>query len=253
MGAPRPGEGAPREKSSKAEPDSSSDAAALETALAQDRKRALALTPVSRETLARIDRFVGILLEWQQHTNLIARSTVPSLWTRHIADSLQLLALAQDLLARSPPQSQGGPLIWVDLGSGAGFPGLVVACALADRKAAEVHLVESTGKKARFLGEAVKAAGVPVHVHAMRIADFVKGAPRRIDIVTARALAPLPKLLSEAYPLLKRGARGLFPKGQDVAAELTEAAKCWNIKASLAESCTDPRSRIVIVESAEKL
>ncbi len=249
MNALRRGEDATRERAPQANSDSSRDPVVLAAALAQDRERALALAPVSRETLARIDRFVGVLLEWQQHTNLIARSTVPSLWTRHIADSLQLLALAQD----RRPKSERGPLIWVDLGSGAGFPGLVVACALADQKGAEVHLVESIGKKARFLGEAAKAAGVPVHVHAMRIADFVKRAPRRIDIVTARALAPLPKLLSEAYPLLKRGARGLFPKGQDVAAELTEAAKCWNIKASLAESRTDPRSRVVIVESAEKL
>jgi 16S rRNA (guanine527-N7)-methyltransferase len=85
----------------------------------------------------------------------------------------------------------------------------------------------------------------------MRIADFVRHAPKRIDVVTARALAPLPKLLSEAYPLLKRGALGLFPKGQDVGTELTEAAKCWNIKASLAESRTDPKARIVVVEHAE--
>jgi 16S rRNA (guanine527-N7)-methyltransferase len=90
-----------------------------------------------------------------------------------------------------------------------------------------------------------------VEIHAMRVADFAKRAPRQIDVVTARALAPLPKLLAEAYPLLKRGARGLFPKGQDVGTELTEAAKCWNIRSTLAQSLTDPRSQIVIVESIE--
>jgi 16S rRNA (guanine527-N7)-methyltransferase len=212
-------------------------------ALAEDRDRALALIPVSRETSVRLDRFVEVLSAWQQHTNLVAPSTERTIWTRHIADSLQLLALA--------PKSEGGSQIWADLGSGAGFPGLVIACTLADQNGAEIHLVESIGKKANFLREAVRATGVPAEVHAMRIADFVKRAPKHIDIVTARAFAPLPKLLTEAYPLLKRGARGLFPKGQDVATELTEAAKYWNIEATLAESCTDPRSRIVVVESVE--
>lgn len=222
------------------------DPAAFARALSQDREKAIALTPVSRETLARLDRYVEVLLQWQQHTNLIAPSTEPMLWTRHIADSLQLIELA----GMRPAEFQTTP-IWVDLGSGAGFPGLVVACAFADEKHTEVHLVESIGKKATFLREAAKAAGVSVQIHAMRIADFVKRAPKKIDIVTARALAPLPKLLGEAYPLLKRGAWGLFPKGQDVAAELTEAAKCWSIKATLAESRTDPKSRILVVESAK--
>jgi 16S rRNA (guanine527-N7)-methyltransferase len=204
-----------------------------------NRAHALALTPVSRETAARLDRFVGVLLEWQRHTNLIASSTEPKLWTRHIADSLQLLALA--------PEAR----IWVDLGSGAGFPGLVIACALADTPGAQVHLVESTQKKAAFLREAVQATGAPAVVHAERIADFVKHAPQRIDIVTARALAPLPKLLDAAYPLLKTPARGLFPKGQDVAIELTEAAKCWTIQATLAPSRTDPLSRIIVLDAIE--
>jgi 16S rRNA (guanine527-N7)-methyltransferase len=242
MGAPRHRGGATRERSALSKAAHQSDPASAQ-ALAEDRDRALALTPVSRETSARLDRFVEVLLEWQQHTNLIALSTEQTIWTRHIADSLQLLLLA--------PKSQPGPQIWADLGSGAGFPGLVIACALAEQKGVEVHLVESIGKKANFLREAVRAVGVPAEVHAIRIADFVKRAPKHIDVVTARALAPLPKLLTEAYPLLKRGARGLFPKGQDVATELTEAAKYWNIEATLAESRTDPRSWIVVVESAE--
>src|SRR5262249_53653222 len=104
--------------------------------LAADRERALALTPVSRETLARLDRFVELLLETQSHTNLIGAATIPTLWTRHIADSLQLLDLAPSAKA------------WLDLGSGAGFPGIVTACALADAPGAAVHLVESVGKKA---------------------------------------------------------------------------------------------------------
>jgi 16S rRNA (guanine527-N7)-methyltransferase len=203
--------------------------------LAADRARGLALTPVSRETEARLDRFVELLLQRQQHMNLIAPSTEPVVWTRHIADSLQLLALA--------PNAK----IWVDLGSGSGFPGLVIACALAGTPGVQIHLVESTGKKASFLRDAARLCDVPAIVHPERIADFVKHAPDRIDVVTARALAPLNKLLGEASPLLKKGALGLFPKGQDVGAELTEAAKCWKIQTSLVPSRTDPNARIVVV------
>jgi 16S rRNA (guanine527-N7)-methyltransferase len=209
--------------------------------LSADRERALALIPVSRETSARLDRFVELLLTWQKHTNLIARSTMPLVWTRHIADSLQLLNLA--------PQAK----VWADLGSGAGFPGIVVACALAETKGAEVHLIESVGKKATFLREAVRITGAPAIVHAMRVEDFVDKAPESIDVVTARALAPLPKLLALAYPLLKKGALGLFPKGQDVASELTEAAKCWKIQLDLIQSRTDQNSHVLVVRTLEPL
>jgi 16S rRNA (guanine527-N7)-methyltransferase len=206
--------------------------------LTQDRDRALALTHVSRETLDRLDRYVALLLDWQRRVNLIAPSTEPALWTRHIADSLQLLALAP------------GARVWADLGSGAGLPGLPVACALAETPGACVHLVESSTKKAAFLREAVQAAGAPAAVHAMRIADFAKAPPGNVEVVTARAVAPLSKLLAEAYPLLKMGAVGLFPKGQGVDAELTEAAKCWRLQATLVPSLTDSHARIVVVRDA---
>lgn len=217
-------------------------ASAIPTAeLEADRERALALTPVSRETLARLDRFVALLLERQPQINLIAPSTMPTLWTRHVADSLQLLALA--------PQAQ----VWADLGAGAGFPGLVIACALADSAGAQVHLVESSTKKAAFLREAAQVTGAPAVVHAMQVAEFVKAAPAGIQAVTARAFAPLPELLAAAYPLLIKGAVGVFPKGQAVEAELTEAAKCWKIQATLAVSRTDPKGRIVVVRGLEPL
>jgi 16S rRNA (guanine527-N7)-methyltransferase len=203
--------------------------------LAADRSRALALTPVSRETLDRLDRFVAVFLAWQQRMNLIASSTEPKLWTRHIADSLQLLALA--------PQARR----WLDLGSGGGFPGVVVACALADMPGARVYLVESSTKKAAFLREAVQATGAPAEVHAVRLEDFVENLAVPVDVVTARALAPLAGLLTATYPLLKIGTLGLFPKGQDVDAELTEAAKCWSIQSSFAPSLTNPRARVVCV------
>lgn len=203
--------------------------------LAADRAEALRLTPVSRETLARLDQLVDVLLPVAAHTNLIARSTIPQLWTRHIADSLQLLPLAPDAKC------------WIDLGSGAGFPGLVIACAIADRPGASVHLVESIQKKAAFLREAAQQLQVPVTVHAVRIEDFGKNTAIVPDVVTARALAPLDHLLGLAHPLLKSGALGLFPKGQDVEGELTEASKSWNIEASLVPSKTSPASRIVVV------
>jgi 16S rRNA (guanine527-N7)-methyltransferase len=208
--------------------------------LAQDRARALALTPVSRETVARLDRFVAALLDWQSRVNLIAPSTQPHLWTRHIADSLQLLTLA--------PQAR----IWADFGSGAGFPGLAIACALAQWPEACVHLVESNTKKAAFLRAAARAAAIPAVVHEMRVVDFTATALPPVEAVTARALAPFSDLLAMAYPLLKKGAVGLFPKGQKVDVELTEAAKCWNIEATLELSRTDSKARIVVVRGAQR-
>jgi 16S rRNA (guanine527-N7)-methyltransferase len=208
--------------------------------LSDDRARALALTPVSRETASRLDRLVALLLQWQGKTNLIAPSTIPELWTRHVADSLQLLALAPD--AR----------IWLDLGSGAGFPGLVLACALADRPGSMVHLVESNAKKAAFLREAIRLTAAPAIVEPVRIEDFAQNQALKPDVVTARALAPLDRLLELAYPWIERGAQGLFPKGQDVEVELTRASKYWTIAASLVASKTSLDSRIVVVRSLER-
>jgi 16S rRNA (guanine527-N7)-methyltransferase len=215
--------------------------AGLMAALAADKATALALNPdfVSRETWERLDRFVALLLERQQVMNLVAASTLSTLWTRHIADSLQLLALAPE--ART----------WADLGSGAGFPGLVIACALADTPGTSVHLVDSTKKKAAFLVETAAALSLPVTVHPDRIEDFAATNRIRFDVVTARAVAPLSKLLGYVTPLLKKGAVGLFPKGQDVEAELTEASKYWTIEAELIQSKTDPRGRIVRVRNAK--
>jgi 16S rRNA (guanine527-N7)-methyltransferase len=206
-----------------------------------DRDRALALTPVSRETIRRLDIFVELLLSWQRTTQLIAKSTVPRVWTRHVADSLQLLDLAPD--AR----------IWVDLGSGAGFPGLVIACALAKMPGACVHLVESNAKKAAFLREAARITEVPVSIHAQRIEKFVESFDQRADVVTARALAPLKALADQSFDLLKAGAMGIFPKGQDVEAELTESSKYWTMNATLVPSRTDSKGRIVIVRALQRL
>ncbi|MCC6887107.1 MAG: 16S rRNA (guanine(527)-N(7))-methyltransferase RsmG [Hyphomicrobiales bacterium] len=206
--------------------------------LSADRAEALRLTPVSRETEARLDRYVEVLLAWNAKTNLIAASTVPRLWTRHIADSLQLLDLA-------PRQAR----IWVDFGSGAGFPGAVLACALADRPGSAVHLVESNGKKAAFLREAARITGIPAIIHAERVEAFVSRWHSVPDVVTARALASLKLLLDQSFNFIAAGALGLFPKGADVEAELTEATQFWNIRVNLAPSRTDPKARIVMVRA----
>ncbi len=215
---------------------------ATNATLSADRAQAVALNQdsVSRETWNRLDRLVERLLQVQQHTNLVAKSTLPHVWTRHVADSLQLIDL------------QPGATRWIDLGSGAGFPGLVIACALAGVAGAEVHLVESIQKKANFLRDCVNALGVPAIVHARRIEDFSRVNKRAFDVVTARAVAPLDRLIGYAIPLLKRGGVGLFPKGQDVEAELTAAAKSWTIEADLIPSKTDARGRIVRVRRAAK-
>jgi 16S rRNA (guanine527-N7)-methyltransferase len=201
--------------------------------LASDKKAALMLTPVSRETEGRLDRFVDLLLEWQTKTNLVAGSTLPQLWSRHVSDSLQLLALA--------PSAK----TWVDLGSGGGFPGIVLACALAEKANASVHLIERNAKKAAFLREALRVTAAPGVVHLADIGETVDRIRGPVDCVTARALAPLNVLLGFAEPFVKKGATALFLKGQDVEAELTEATKYWKIKPRLHSSRTGGQGWIV--------
>jgi 16S rRNA (guanine527-N7)-methyltransferase len=208
--------------------------------LPADKATALALTPVSRETEQRLDRYVDLLGEWQAKTNLIAPSTLPHLWTRHISDSLQLLALA--------PSAR----IWVDLGSGGGFPGVVLACVLAETPGAVVHLIERNSKKAAFLREALRVTNSPGTVHLADIGDIVDRITGPVDCVTARALAPLHQLIGFAEPLMRRGAKALFLKGQDVEAELTEATKYWKIESHLHSSRTGGQGWIVELDQVER-
>lgn len=199
---------------------------ALDSIIAADKREAVRLAPVSHETEARLDRYIALLREWQAKTNLVAPSTLPNLWTRHIADSLQLVDLA--------PTARR----WADLGSGGGFPGIVLACAMAGTPGASIHLVERIAKKAAFLREAIRVTTSPGVVHLAEIGDNVDRITGPVDCVTARALAPLHQLIGFAEPLMRQGAKALFPKGQDVEAELTEAAKYWNIQPQLHQSRT---------------
>jgi 16S rRNA (guanine527-N7)-methyltransferase len=220
--------------------DKAASAATDADAIAADKATALALAPVSRETEARLDRYVDLLREWQSKTNLVAPSTLPQLWTRHIADSLQLLSLASSAK------------VWMDLGSGGGFPGVVLACALAETKGANVHLVERNAKKAAFLREAVRVTSAPGVVHLAEIGDTVDRFAGPVDCVTARALAPLHQLIGFAEPLVKNGARALFLKGQDVEAELTEATRYWKIEPKLYPSRTGGQGWIVELDRIER-
>jgi 16S rRNA (guanine527-N7)-methyltransferase len=205
-----------------------------------DKAAALALTPVSRETELRLDRYVDLLREWQAKTNLVAPSTLPNLWTRHISDSLQLLTIAPS--ART----------WADFGSGGGFPGVVLACALAETPGAMVHLVERNAKKAAFLREALRVTHSPGVIHLADIGDSVDRITGAVDCVTARAVAPLHQLIGFAEPLVKKGAKTLFLKGQDVEAELTEATKYWIIKPHLHSSRTGGHGWIVELDRIER-
>jgi len=187
-------------------------------------------TGVSRETLARLKAYADLLSDWSQRHNLVARSTLPDLWHRHFLDSAQLEPLI--------PQ---GARTLADLGSGAGFPGLVLA---AMRPELAVTLHESTGKKCDFLRAAAQAMELEVTVQNARIEVLP---PRAYDVVTARALAPLPLLLTYARSLTGPNSDCLFLKGQNLVSELTEAHKSWKMETSQVPSKTDPSGAILVV------
>ncbi len=185
---------------------------------------------VSRESRERLAAYVSLLLNWQKSINLIGPSTASEVWQRHILDSLQLL----------PLMTEEGSV--ADLGSGAGLPGLVIAI-VTGRK---VSLYDSNQKKAAFLREAARVTIASAPVHCIRLEDLSQHLPTPLPrYVTARALAPLPKLLGLAAPLLSTGATGLFHKGQDLDSELTEATKYWKMKAIRHPSRTDSRGAII--------
>lgn len=208
-----------------------------------DRKAVREQFNVSRETMARLDVLVATLDRWQAKTNLVSPATLPEIWTRHVADSLQLIAIAGVSYGKGTASE---PIVWADLGSGGGFPALPVAAVLGSSCA--MHLVESNAKKAAFLREAARAMGVSATVHGERSGSVVGKTLVSADVVSARALASLESLLGLAEPLLKTGAIGLFPKGRDALTELTEAQKSWKFEASLHPSLTDAEARIVRVE-----
>lgn len=189
---------------------------------------------VSRETLAKLEAHDACLLDWSARHNLIARSTIDNRWERHFRDSAQLFPLI-------PPAAK----TLVDLGSGAGFPGLVLA-AMGAHRGLQVTLVESTGKKAAFLSAAADAMGLlKVRVIPARIESLNVAKP---DVITARALATLSKLCAYAHEIGGETSLCLFPKGQDVASELTEAAKYWHMDVERRPSLTSPDSTLLLIK-----
>ena len=167
---------------------------------------------VSRETFESIVAFEASFRKWAARINLVAPNTMGELWQRHILDSAQLARLAPDALR------------WLDLGSGGGFPGAVMAVLLKDRPGGSIDLVESNSKKAAFLRATLAELGAPARIHAARIEDVQVAMP---EIVTARALAPLPKLLALTERWLTSGARALFHKGRDYRREIEESSASW--------------------------
>jgi 16S rRNA (guanine527-N7)-methyltransferase len=174
-----------------------------------------AATGATPDQMADLEAFRVLLAEWNENMNLVGPSALSEFWGRHAFDSAQLLQLEPEALT------------WADLGAGAGFPGVILAILLKGREGAQVHLVESMAKRCRFLSEAGARLGLPTTVHNTRAENL----SLTVDIVTARACAPMTRLLEFARPYLKQGATGLFLKGQDVEAELADAAKHWNFKA----------------------
>ena len=199
--------------------------------------------PVSRETISRLERYNAILRQWQAKTNLVAHSTLEEFWYRHVADSLQIVALKSD--ARR----------WADIGSGGGFPGLVMAIVLGTEKPGsdlEISLVESIRKKCAFLSQVALQTGIRVNVHPKRIEDAtdeLKGA----EVITARALASLEKLLELTGDQISGDRVALFHKGRDYRAELEECRGKWDFDLLVHESVLGADSVVLEIANARRL
>jgi 16S rRNA (guanine527-N7)-methyltransferase len=196
---------------------------------------------VSRETIDKLSTYEALLRQWQKTINLVAPSTLDTVWSRHFADSAQLLALA-------PPDAKR----WLDLGSGAGFPALVLAIMLAERVGAKVTLIESDTRKAAFLGEVARRTGASVDIRPERIEKVATQSKLGlVDVITARALAPLPRLLELAAPAFSDHTIGLFLKGREAETEVDAAKERWAFEETLQPSLTDSSGRIVVVRALQ--
>ena len=194
-------------------------------------------TGASVQALADIEAFRVRLEHANQSLNLVADSTLPAFWSRHALDSAQLLKLAPDAKT------------WADLGAGAGFPGVVLAILLKGVPGAQVHLIDSLTKRCRFLQEVVSALDLPATVHNARAESL----SIKVDVVTARACAPMTKLLGFAEPYFRAGAEGWLLKGESVESELAEARKTWRFDVDLIPSQSDPRGRVAHVRSLKRV
>lgn len=195
---------------------------------------------VSRETCDRLIAYEALLKRWQGAYNLVAPKTLEEIWSRHFADSAQLVALA--------PQARR----FLDLGSGAGFPGMVIAILKAGEAGVRVDLVESNAKKCAFLDAVRRQTGAPAHINRMRIEEAARRLTGPFDVITARALAPLNLLLGLAEPFMGAGTICLFPKGRDMDLELATAQQRWKIDYEAFASLTEPEGRILMIDSLQR-
>ncbi|HEX3366282.1 16S rRNA (guanine(527)-N(7))-methyltransferase RsmG [Phenylobacterium sp.] len=200
-------------------------------AVLMDAEGFAAVSGATTAQMADLERFRVMLAERNAVMNLVGPASLPDFWSRHAWDSAQLLRLAPEARA------------WADLGAGAGLPGLVLAILGKGVVGFHVDLVESMTKRCKFLSEVVEELALPAIVHNARAENL----DLTVEIVTARACAPLHRLLGYARPYLQSGATGLFLKGQDVVAEMKEAARHWEYEADVVLSKSDPRGRIVRV------
>lgn len=199
------------------------------------------LFDVSRETIDKLLTYEALLRQWQRTINLVAPSTLDQVWSRHFADSAQLFRFAPENATN-----------WLDLGSGAGFPGMVLAIMLAERADARVTMVESDTRKAAFLREVGRRCSAPVDIRAERIEKAATQSKLGgVDVITARALAPLPRLLELAAPAFSAHTVALFLKGREAEAEVAAARERWTFDATLEPSLTDAGGRIVAIRALE--
>jgi len=195
------------------------------------------LTGATDAQMGDLATFAARLAEANAVMNLVGPDTIADVWNRHYWDSAQLLQLAPEATT------------WAELGAGAGFPGVILSILLQDRAAAHVWLIDSLGKRCRFLQTVVDELGLPATV----INGRAEAQSLKVDVVTARAVAPMEKLLGYAQPYLQRGARGLFLKGEKVELEVAEARRVWQFESDLSVSRSDPRGRIVSVRSLRRV
>lgn len=210
-----------------------------------DRISALALVPELAPFVPQLDAFVTLLDRWRKVTNLVSGSSFATIWTRHIADSAQLLRIASAVSPiRMPAQIR-----WLDLGTGAGFPGIVIAILLSRTPGATIHCVEADKRKCAFLREAARATGAPATIHPVRIESLTTADIADVDVVSARALSPLPRLLQEAAPWLEAGALGVFPRGASERETPLDAVNAAAYDITSVPSRTEPRGTILLVNS----
>ena len=194
-------------------------------------------TNVSDETLAKYKAWYDLLTRWNSRINLVGSSTLNNFWLRHALDSHQLYACL-------PAETK----TIIDMGAGAGFPGIALAILLQENQDASVTLVESNGKKCNFLRTVIRELGLPANVLQQRIEEVT---PNKYDVVTARAFAPLPKLLTYAHPFWGEATRGVFPKGESWDADVKAAEVDWDFELRIKPSITDEQAQIILIEDLQ--